>query len=260
MGGMNRSIALLGALGGLLLAGWAFLHFNAGEEGGARTEAAAPNRSSGDADLVGIERRLADQEDSLRELSEQVVGLELELRRARKRAEEAESERDTVRNELAENPSTRATSEGTPDPLGESELDRLRLQALDTSNPNRDRVLAARRLWYMDLETGMTSSLTPEIIDGQLALLTREPDPELRRMACFNALGRTEPRHAQILMTVLGADLVPDVRAQAADTLQDLLDLPEVRAALERASLRDPSEEVRSVAAEMLTRWSSSEE
>lgn len=143
------------------------------------------------------------------------------------------------------------------DALGDRATDRVRaLQeiALDPRRSAADRSAAVGRLWRLDLESGRTGSRTPEVVDGLLALAAVEPDAELRREMVFHVLDATEPRHVRGLLDLLELDPDAGVRAQAADTLQAHSSLPEVRAALERASTGDASERVRETAAEMLAR------
>lgn len=131
----------------------------------------------------------------------------------------------------------------------------LRRIALDPARSTRDRVVATAQLWRIDLDTGMTGSRTPEIVDGLLALLPAEPDAELRRQICFNVLGAAGVQHKNPILSALQLDPNAEVRAQAADTLQNLQSEPDVRAALEWSSQHDAEAIVRETAAEMLARW-----
>jgi hypothetical protein len=144
------------------------------------------------------------------------------------------------------------------DPLGgrgERRLRALQAIALDETRSNRERVVALGELWRIDLDNGTKGARTPEMVDSLLVRLELEPDPELRRLMCFNVLDALRPWHKRPLIRALELDPEASVRAQAADSLQDLQDQPDVRAALERASTGDPDEKVRAVAAEMLSRW-----
>jgi len=143
-----------------------------------------------------------------------------------------------------------ATLEG-----GDDSLAALRKVALDSTRSTRDRVIATRRLWRIDLDTGMTGARTPEVVDALLALLATEPDTEMRKQICFSVLGAAGPEHKGPVLSALQFDVDAGVRAQAADTLQNLQSEPDVRAALEWASENDEAESVRETAAEMLRRW-----
>ncbi len=140
------------------------------------------------------------------------------------------------------------------------ELTALQELVLDSTQETGVRVDALWSLWQIDLRTGREGSRTAEMADLLLPLLAGEPDPDNRRKLCFHLLGVVEPRHRNYLLAALRSDDQPSVRAQAADTLQDLQGEADVRLALEWASLHDPDEEVRATALEMLSRYEGDDE
>jgi len=255
---MVRKPLLITALAGLAaaVAGAAWI---VGAGLGAARTSAGP-RSPTSHENSALRERVAEQERELTDLRGRVDALEGELEAALRSMQTVKGLADSrAREPVRPSPPDQVGDEHAEaealEGQGEASVRALQELALDATRPSRDRILAARRLWYLDLKTGLKGSLTPEIVDAQLALLQVEPDADLRRQICFNVLDRTEPRHAAQLLGVLASDGTADVRAQAADSLQTLLRLPHVRSALEWASLRDPSELVRSTAAEMLARW-----
>lgn len=221
---------------------------NAREPGGvpsAPALAASPENAFPDPALTDVLARLERLEGQLDELKRALV-------------------EDSSRRALPAPPSLQpppANEPSAPEALdaldgrGQATISALQAIALDPQSPTRDRVIAAGELFNIDLRSGTKGLRTPEIVDALIDLLELEPDAEVRRMICFNTLGATESAHEVVLMRVLQQDESEAVRAQAADALQEGLDDPHVRAALELASESDPSELVRATAAEMLARW-----
>jgi len=211
-------------------------------------QAASPDRARA-VDLEDVLLRLERLEGRVEELAHAIAG---------------SGERRAADVPAAEAPShaTAVSATQPPDALAgrrASDIAALQAIALDPRRPTRDRAEATADLWGIDLARGTSGARTSEIVDGLIGLLEFEPDAEVRRLICFNTLGATSPAHAVVLVRVLEQDESEAVRAQAADTLQDRLDDPQVRAALERASTTDASELVRTTAAEMLERWKARE-
>jgi len=242
------------AIGGLVLAGLAVLGWSFERAARARAEllaaqeaqaAARDGARAADPGLADVLLRLERLEDRVEDLARAIAGS------GERRAAEVQ----------ATEPPSRAGAGGVPEPPDalagrrESDIAALQAIALDPRRPARDRALATAELWEIDRTSGTSGARTPEIVDGLIGLLEFEPDAEVRRLICFNTLGATSPAHAVVLVRVLQQDESEAVRAQAADTLQDRLDDPRVRAALELASTTDASALVRTTAAEMLERW-----
>jgi len=216
-----------------------------------RELAARPCDPASHARLEELEERLARLEEGLEELV---------LRVSSERTREVPATSPVPGPETAPAPIEPPSSPAAlrPDLLetqGEAALERLRGVVLDPLQPSRDRVVAGKDLWWLELRNSLEGAVTDEVVDAQLLLLGVEEDPALRRQICFNVLGKVTERHAAQLVETLDTDVDPGVRAQAADTLQHLQSVHFVRAALEWASRSDVDREVRETAAEMLTRY-----
>lgn len=256
---MSRSWSVVLLLSLALLIGVVFSGIPGPDESGGLDAVAAPSSvgagsTSGELDSLRARLNAADAERGA--LRERVRALEGELRDLRANRPKQPGETSTNRQELGSNSSVIAPAR----PRGiTTEVRQLRELALDSTQSTRDRVHALGRLWRIDLASGRTDSRTPEMADLLLPLLANEADAETRRQLCFHLLGVVEPRHKSYLLDALRSDEEPSVRAQAADTLQDLQGEAEVRAALEWASENDPDAQVRATALEMLGRWGESD-
>jgi len=252
---MDKRILAIGglALAGLAVLGWSFVRATRARAellAAHEARAASLDRArAADPDLADMLLRLERLEDRVDDLANAI-------------AESGERRAADVPATEPPSPATARSATDPPDALAgrrESDIAALQAIALDPRRPTRDRALATADLWQIDRTSGTSGARTPEIVDELIGLLEFEPDAEVRRLICFNTLGATSPAHAVVLVRVLQQDGSEAVRAQAADTLQDRLDDPQVRAALERASTTDASELVRTTAAEMLERWKARE-
>jgi hypothetical protein len=224
---------------------------------GSPIESPAPDdeRASVPEDLRPELRR---QEEAFADIAERLEAIEIRLNELARTVAPTVKDREPALPVSGAAPPPRLTGDLPEDPIGgrgDARFRALQAIALDETRPTRDRVLALGELWKIDLGAGTKGSRTPEMVNSVLERLEVEPDPEIRRLICFNVLDALKPWHKPLLIRALEADVEASVRAQAADSLQDLTEDPDVRLALERASRADPSEEVRSTAAEMLRRW-----
>ena len=150
-----------------------------------------------------------------------------------------------------------------PAPLASAAPDytsRLQSVAKDPTRSTSDRLDALNELFSAELGRsrpggGLNGRFRPaEVVNAMLDLLEREPNAEFRKEICFHLLGAVKEDQHFALVRVLQSDPAPEVRSQAADTLQHLSNVPEVRTALEFAGASDPSDEVRDTAREMIRR------
>ena len=100
----------------------------------------------------------------------------------------------------------------------------------------------------------MPKSLDPHtaVVDDIVAWLDQSDDAEVREDIIRQLHGAENPKLIEPLVHYLRFDDSESVREEAAETLDDYLDVATARAALEHAVATDPSEKVRAVATHSL--------
>jgi hypothetical protein len=86
---------------------------------------------------------------------------------------------------------------------------------------------------------------TDDVVDAGLALLAQSKEPATRIRIIRSLQGADNARVVSPMLTLLGADPDENARQEAAGTLGDYVQQPEVKAALELAASNDASERVR---------------
>lgn len=109
-------------------------------------------------------------------------------------------------------------------------------------DPNLTELDRARALGMMRLQGGHKAD---EVVDAALGLLAQSKEARTRALIIRNLHGSGNPKLVAPLLGVLASDADEDVRDEAAETLDDFVAQPEVKAALEQAASSDASEKVR---------------
>jgi len=109
-------------------------------------------------------------------------------------------------------------------------------------DPNLTELDRARALGMMRLQGGHKAD---EVVDAALGILAQSKDARTRALIIRNLHGSGNSRLVTPLLGVLASDADEDVRDEAAETLDDFVAQPEVKAALEQAASGDASEKVR---------------
>lgn len=126
----------------------------------------------------------------------------------------------------------------------------LRNAVSDRNAGDEERLRALKTLRFLPKELGPHDGLGRELVFW----IEDVVDPEIREDIVRQLHGAHVPELVRPLLELLANDPSEGVRSEAAETLSDYLGEPGVREALERARDSDPSHEVRDEAGDTLVR------
>lgn len=189
-----------------------------------------------DASELRNTREAADSQ-ALTALRKQITSLDKRLRVLEKGANEdkrgrAERQRQTARGERALEASIRE------DPSGAA-LEKVRAQAMVNAGDAEQRLAALRAL------RGVNGGRNEAVVASMIQLARTSQDGEVRADIWRQMSGARDAQLIAPMIQALRNDSHVSAREEAAETLGDFRDRPDVRAALEYASKHDKDEGVR---------------